>query len=280
MHAVCVALLRCVTVNSHQQLSQGPRIVQEQALTAIASAAEAAGTAFAAHYATTMPLLKQVLAGCASCGKEYRLLRAKALECVSLVGRAAGKDLFFTDALAVMDEMIALSIVVVPAQQQQQQSQQQHQQQQQGLADDDPLKQHMLKAWSHTAVECSVAVSALLLPSSTRASTLLCTATSSFNVSRLSANTFNRCAVLWLARHSKCLGADFRPYLPLVMPPLLAAVSAVIEVELPADVRGDVTASHAYVADAESDVECVSDGRGGVVAVRCSALEAQSAACQ
>jgi hypothetical protein len=62
---------------------------------------------------------------------------------VSLVGRAAGKELFFTDALAVMDEMIALSIVV-PAQQQ---SQQQHQQQQQGLADDDPLKQHMLKAW-------------------------------------------------------------------------------------------------------------------------------------
>jgi hypothetical protein len=62
---------------------------------------------------------------------------------VSLVGRAAGKDLFFTDALAVMDEMIALSIVVVPAQQQQSQQQQQ----QQGLADDDPLKQHMLKAW-------------------------------------------------------------------------------------------------------------------------------------
>jgi hypothetical protein len=60
MHAVCVALLRCVTVNVHQQLSQGPRIVQEQALTAIASAAEAAGTAFATHYAATMPLLKQV----------------------------------------------------------------------------------------------------------------------------------------------------------------------------------------------------------------------------
>jgi hypothetical protein len=49
---------------------------------------------------------------------------------------------------------------------------------------------------------------------------------------------------------------------------------------LPADTTGDVTASHAYVAEAESDVECVSDGRGGVVAVRCSALEAQSAACQ
>jgi hypothetical protein len=62
-------------------------------------------------------------------------------ECVSLVGRAAGKELFFTDALAVMDEMIALSILV-PAQQSQEQ-----QQQQQGLADDDPLKQHMLKAW-------------------------------------------------------------------------------------------------------------------------------------
>jgi hypothetical protein len=71
---------------------------------------------------------------------------------VSLVGRAAGKELFFTDALAVMDEMISLSIVPTQSQsrqqqQQHQQQQQQQHQQQQGLADDDPLKQHMLKAW-------------------------------------------------------------------------------------------------------------------------------------
>ena len=67
-------------------LLQSPkRYVQEQALSTIATIADSAETAFGKYYDTLMPLLFSVLKEEQS--KEYRLLRAKAMECATLIGK-------------------------------------------------------------------------------------------------------------------------------------------------------------------------------------------------
>lgn len=54
---------------------------------------------FLAFYDGIMPLLTQVLVNASD--KESRLLRAKAMECISLIGMAVGKDKFRADAKQV-----------------------------------------------------------------------------------------------------------------------------------------------------------------------------------
>ena len=67
------------------QLLQSPkRFVQEQALSTIATIADSAENAFGKYYDTLMPLLFNVLNEEQS--KEFRLLRAKAMECATLIG--------------------------------------------------------------------------------------------------------------------------------------------------------------------------------------------------
>ena len=60
------------------------RFVQEQALSTIATIADSAETAFGKYYGTLMPLLFDVLEK--EQDKEFRLLRAKAMECATLIG--------------------------------------------------------------------------------------------------------------------------------------------------------------------------------------------------
>lgn len=68
------------------QLLRSPkRFVQEQALSTIATIADSAETAFEAYYGTLMPLLLKVLQEEQS--KECRLLKAKAMECATLIGK-------------------------------------------------------------------------------------------------------------------------------------------------------------------------------------------------
>lgn len=55
-----------------------------------------------------MPLLRQILTH--ANGKEHQLLRAKALECISLVGMAIGKDRFREDAHQVLQFMQTLQV--------------------------------------------------------------------------------------------------------------------------------------------------------------------------
>ena len=47
-----------------------------------------------------MPGLRQLLTDLA--GKEFRMLRGKAMECISLIGVAVGKEKFAADAKEVM----------------------------------------------------------------------------------------------------------------------------------------------------------------------------------
>eukprot|EP00903_Cladosiphon_okamuranus_P012399 g11621.t1 len=81
-------------------------------------------------------------------------------------------------------------------------------------------------------------------------------------------------------RICKCLGPDFVPYLPLLMPPLLAAASANVEVELPSSQSGGADSDAVDVDDLDSDVDCMEGLDGEVVAVRTWALEEQATACQ
>ena len=60
------------------------------------------------YYDTVMPMLKSVLYGASS--KAEQLLRAKSLECVSLVGMAVGKERFRADAQEVMAFMQQLQV--------------------------------------------------------------------------------------------------------------------------------------------------------------------------
>lgn len=109
-----------------QMLQGGHKMVQEAALTALASVADNAQTAFAKYYSVVLPFLKQILINAS--GKEHRMLRAKAVECISLVGMAVGKEKFVVDAKEVMDMLMQL--------------------QQGGFEDDDATTSYMQQAWT------------------------------------------------------------------------------------------------------------------------------------
>lgn len=78
-------------------LESPKRYVIEQALSTIATIADSAETAFGKYYDTLMPLLFNVLKEEQS--KEYRLLRAKAMECATLIALAVGRERMGQDAL-------------------------------------------------------------------------------------------------------------------------------------------------------------------------------------
>ena len=142
------------------QLLQSPkRYVQEQALSTIATIADSAEAAFSKYYDTLMPLLFQVLQQ--ENTKELRLLRAKAMECATLIALAVGKQRLGNDALALVQLLATI---------------------QQGIVDaDDPQAQYLMHCWG---------------------------------------------------RMCRVLGADFLPYLPSVMPPLVELASAKADIQL------------------------------------------------
>lgn len=82
------------------------KLILETALQALASVADCAEEQFKKYYSSVIPLLKHILE--AATGDDQQMIRAKALECVSLVGMAVGKDQFREDAKAVMQLLISL----------------------------------------------------------------------------------------------------------------------------------------------------------------------------
>ncbi|KAK6953396.1 hypothetical protein Daesc_005700 [Daldinia eschscholtzii] len=84
-----------------QLLQNEKRYVQEQALSTIATIADAAEAAFSKYYDTLMPLLVNVLRQ--ETEKEYRLLRAKAMECATLIALAVGKERLGNDAMVLVE---------------------------------------------------------------------------------------------------------------------------------------------------------------------------------
>ncbi|XVF30792.1 hypothetical protein REPUB_Repub16aG0089000 [Reevesia pubescens] len=107
-------------------LQNGKQMVQEAALTALASVADSSQEQFQKYYDAVMPYLKAILVN--ENDKSNRMLRAKAMECISLVGMAVGKDKFRDDAKQVMEVLMSL-----------QGSQ---------MESDDPTTSYMLQAWA------------------------------------------------------------------------------------------------------------------------------------
>ncbi|KAG2675224.1 hypothetical protein I3760_13G174400 [Carya illinoinensis] len=107
-------------------LQNGKQMVQEGALTALASVADSSQEHFQKYYDAVMPYLKAILVNATD--KSNRMLRAKSMECISLVGMAVGKEKFRDDAKQVMEVLMSL-----------QGSQ---------LETDDPTTSYMLQAWA------------------------------------------------------------------------------------------------------------------------------------
>ncbi|KAL3426413.1 hypothetical protein PVAG01_03204 [Phlyctema vagabunda] len=142
------------------QLLQSPkRYVQEQALSTIATIADSAEAAFSKYYDTLMPLLFSVLQQ--ENTKELRLLRAKAMECATLIALAVGKERIGADAMTLVQLLASIQQSIVDA--------------------DDPQAQYLMHCWG---------------------------------------------------RMCRVLGADFVPFLPSVMPPLMELASAKADIQL------------------------------------------------
>lgn len=107
-------------------LQNGKQMVQEGALTALASVADSSQEHFQKYYDAVMPYLKTILVNATD--KKNRMLRAKAMECISLVGMAVGKDKFRDDAKQVMEVLMSL--------------------QGSPMENDDPTTSYMLQAWA------------------------------------------------------------------------------------------------------------------------------------
>ncbi|MCJ1229092.1 hypothetical protein MMC12_005757 [Toensbergia leucococca] len=113
-------------LNHLLQLLRSPkRYVQEQALSTIATIADSAETAFGKYYDTLMPLLFSVLREEQS--KEYRLLRAKAMECATLIALAVGKARMGQDALDLVQLLGTIQANITD--------------------DDDPQSSYLLHCW-------------------------------------------------------------------------------------------------------------------------------------
>lgn len=111
-------------------LLQSPkRYVQEQVLTTIAIVADAAEKKFIKYYDTLMPLLINVLK--ADMGDENKLLKAKCIECSTLIALAVGKEKFAPHSQELIQLFGAL--------------------QQSDLQDDDPVKPYLEQGWGRLA---------------------------------------------------------------------------------------------------------------------------------
>ena len=106
-------------------LQNEKRYVQEQALSTIATIADAAEQAFGRYYDTLMPLLVNVLQR--ENEKEFRFLRAKAMECATLIALAVGKERLGADAMTLVQLLATI--------------------QQNITDDDDPQAQYLMHCW-------------------------------------------------------------------------------------------------------------------------------------
>ncbi|PVZ98231.1 hypothetical protein BB558_005779 [Smittium angustum] len=107
-------------------LTSNKRYVQEQAITTIATVADSAQDLFRKHYSAIVPQLLSVLENAS--GKEYRLLRGKAIECVTFIALAVGYDVFKADSVKLIELLVRTQSQVVD--------------------DDDPQISYLLAAWA------------------------------------------------------------------------------------------------------------------------------------
>lgn len=128
LDALVNALEGVLASKMQELLQKGTKLVLEQVLTTIATVADTAESRFIKYYDRFMPSLKYIFTNAVD--KDYRLLRGKAIECISLIGLAVGAEKFFSDASDVMQLLLKTQM---------------------DLADieaDDPQMSYLISAWA------------------------------------------------------------------------------------------------------------------------------------
>jgi len=108
-----------------QLLQNGQKMVQEQAITAIAAVAECSKESFIKYYDAIMPFLKRILS---TTDKNFKKMRGRAMECATLIGVAVGKEKFRSDAKDIMQYLAETPVT--------------------SLEPDDPQISFILQAWT------------------------------------------------------------------------------------------------------------------------------------
>lgn len=120
----------CTILNSKfkELLEKGTKLVLEQVVTTIASVADTSEEQFITYYDALMPALKFIMTNAVS--EEFKMLRGKTIECVSLIAMAVGTDKFLPDS----DEIMSLLLSTHP--------------EGQPVPDDDPQTTYLITAWA------------------------------------------------------------------------------------------------------------------------------------
>jgi len=108
---------------------EGKLFVVENIIVALSSVADSSAESFIKYYEKFMPCLKFIIKNSTG-NDDLRVLRGKAIESISLIGMAVGKEKFCADASDVMQMLLATQTGDVK------------------LADDDPQLTYMMAAWA------------------------------------------------------------------------------------------------------------------------------------
>lgn len=106
----------------------GAKLVLEQVTTTIAAIADTAADQFITYYDRFIPTLKYIMQN--ANGDEYRMLRGKTIECISLIGLAVGREKFMPDAQEIMGHLLRTQADT------------------DSWEDDDPQISYMISAWA------------------------------------------------------------------------------------------------------------------------------------
>lgn len=95
LDAIIGKLEQILSAKFQELVEKGSKLVLEQVVTTIAAVADTAEDQFLAYYDRFMPCLKYIMQNANE--PDYRLLRGKTIECISLIGLAVGRDKFMAD---------------------------------------------------------------------------------------------------------------------------------------------------------------------------------------
>ncbi|XP_052784006.1 importin-5-like [Mya arenaria] len=126
--AIMEKLEKVLSNKMKELMEKGTKMVLEQMVTTLASVADTAEEKFISFYDRFMPCLKYIVQHADN--TEYKLLRGKTIECISLIGLAVGRDKFMNDCSDVMQLLLKTQTDMTD------------------IADDDPQISYMIAAWA------------------------------------------------------------------------------------------------------------------------------------
>lgn len=109
-------------------VEKGTKLMLEQIVVTLAALADRAEEKFVDYYDRFMPCLKYIIQNAST--PELQLLRGKAIECVSLIGLAVGREKFIADASDVMDMLLKTQTGDIE------------------ISEDNPQLSYMISAWA------------------------------------------------------------------------------------------------------------------------------------